>query len=127
VGAANFFRRAYDDRAMHVALLDPAARDRLFDRHDNHVPDRRGLTFRAAQHFDALYPARAGIIGDVEICLHLDHAAPSAGSASSVPTSGGSSSVTSAATGSGVPRAERRPGAASGGPPITTQHFRLEI
>ena len=29
----------------------------------------------AAQHLDALHPARAGIVGDVEIGLHLDHGA----------------------------------------------------
>src|SRR5260370_10452408 len=111
VGAAYFFRRAYDDRAMHIALLDPATRDRLLDRDDDHIADSRGLALRAAQHFDALYPACAGIIGDVEICLHLDHAAPSAGSAALIPVCGGSSSVQSAPAppGPGLPSPDRPP------------------
>src|SRR5947209_503699 len=73
VGAPDFLGRPNDDSAMHIAFFDPAARDRLLDRDDDHVADRRGLAFRAAQHLDALDPARAGIVGHVEICLHLDH------------------------------------------------------
>src|SRR6185503_8445289 len=72
---------ADNDRAVHVALLDAAARDRLLDRDDDHIADRRGLALRTAQHLDALHPPRAGIVGDVEVGLHLDHAAPPALSA----------------------------------------------
>src|SRR6516225_5504551 len=66
VDAADFLCRAHDDRAMHIAFLDPAARDRLFDRHDDDVADRRSLALRATQHLDALQSASAGVIGDVE-------------------------------------------------------------
>src|SRR5438874_5024040 len=76
----DFLGGADDDGAVHVALLDPAARDRLLDRDDDHVADPRGLALRAAEHLDALHPPRAGIVGDVEIGLHLDHAAPPASS-----------------------------------------------
>src|SRR5205814_9275496 len=65
----------------HVALFDAAPRDRLLDRDDNHVADPGGLALRAAEHLDALHPPRAGIVGDIEIGLHLDHAAPPAPSA----------------------------------------------
>src|SRR6266852_3586920 len=73
VGAANLLRRAHDHRLMDVALLDAAARDRLLDRDDDDVADRRRLALGAAQHLDALDAARAGIVGDIEIGLHLDH------------------------------------------------------
>src|SRR5215831_10542237 len=129
VGAADFLRSPNNDCAVDVALLDPAARDRLLDRYDDHVADCRGLAFRAAQHLYALYPTRAGIVGNVEICLHLDHAAPSAGWSASIPASAVSTSVGSAAVTAGraALRSDRRPGAASAGPLITTQHLRLEI
>src|SRR5712671_1576525 len=73
VRPANLLRRAHDHRLMDVALLDAAARDRLLDRDDDDVADRRRPAMRAAQHLDALDAARAGIVGDVEIGLHLDH------------------------------------------------------
>ena len=34
------------------------------------------LALGAAQHLDALHPARAGIVGDLEVGLHLDHRCP---------------------------------------------------
>src|SRR5260221_3790112 len=73
VRPANLLRRAHDHRLMDVALLDAAARDRLLDRDDDDVADRRRPAMRAAQHLDALDAARAGIVGNVEIGLHLDH------------------------------------------------------
>src|ERR1700719_1385918 len=76
VGAADLLRRAHDHRLVHIALLDAAARDRLLDRDDDDVAHRRRLALRAAQHLDALDATRAGIVGDIEIGLHLDHGAP---------------------------------------------------
>src|SRR5438552_6188967 len=81
IDAADPLGGADDDGAMHIALLYPAARDRLLDRDDDHVANPGGLALRAAEHLDALHPPRAGIVGDVEIGLHLDHAAPPAPSA----------------------------------------------
>src|SRR5262249_14501150 len=66
-------RRAHDHRLVNVALLHFAARDRLLDRDDDDVAHGRGAALRTAQHFDALYPACAGIIGDIQVRLHLDH------------------------------------------------------
>src|SRR5215469_4216461 len=127
IGAAYLLRRPHDDSAVDIALFDPAARDRFLHRNNDHVADRRGLALRAAQHLDALHPARAGIVRHVEVCLHLDHAAPSTGSAVRSSFVGVASARSSAAAAAaGFRAAARRPGAASGGPPITTQHFRLE-
>src|SRR5579883_3113933 len=73
VGAADLLGGAHDHRLMHIALLDAPARDRLLDRDDDDVAHRRGLAVRAAQHLDALDTARAGIVRNIEIGLHLDH------------------------------------------------------
>src|SRR5215472_4581703 len=73
VGTTDRLRRAHDHRLVHIALLDAAARDRLLDRDDDDVADGRGAALRAAQHLDALDAARAGIVGNIEIGLHLDH------------------------------------------------------
>src|SRR5262249_31138862 len=139
-GAADLLGGAHDDRAMHVALLDAAARDRLLDRDDDHVADCRGLALRAAQHLDALHPPRAGIVGDVEGGLHLDHAAPPASSAAA----GSAVSAASAAAAAAALRRRRgvassagavstaalrrrpRPGSALAGPSITIQDLRFD-
>src|SRR5215472_15243845 len=128
VGAAYLLGRANDDGAVHIAFFDPTARDCLFDRYDDHVAHGRCLAFRTAQHFDALNSARPGVVGDVEIGLHLDHVAPPSGSVVSPARPGCSMSVRSASadTASAASVARRRPGA-SLGPLITTQHLRLEI
>src|SRR6516225_434080 len=75
IGAADLLRRAHDDRTMHVALLNAATRDRLLNRNDNDVTNRCGLALGSAQYFDALDSARARVVSDVEVCLHLNHGA----------------------------------------------------
>ena len=72
-GAADVLGGAHHHRLHHVALLDAAARDRLLDRHDDDVADRSIFPLRAAQHLDAHDTTRAGIVRDVEVCLHLNH------------------------------------------------------
>src|SRR5579863_5917680 len=116
IEATNFLCRTDDDSPMDVALLDAAARDRLLDRDDDHIANARGLAFGAAEHLDALDPARARIVGDVEIGLHLDHAAPPA-------------PVVSASTSAAAARSRRRarPGATPVADPSTTQLLRFEI
>src|SRR5205823_5267856 len=134
VDAADLLGRADDDGAMHIAFLDPAARDRLLDRDDDHVADPGGLALRAAEHLDALHPPRAGIVGNIEIGLHLDHAAPPASSVATGASAPAAAAVlrrrraagAAAATGSAAAgRRLPRPGAASAGPSITTQHLRF--
>src|SRR5919106_6072814 len=73
VRPVNLLGGAHDHRAMHVALLDPAARDRLLDRDHDHVTDRRTAPARATEHADALHPARPGVVGDFQTRFDLDH------------------------------------------------------
>src|SRR5690606_24259559 len=83
VAALKVLGDAHDDGALHFALLHAALRGSFLDRHDDHVADRGVAALRATQHFDALDTTGAGVIGDVEVCLHLDHAAsPLAGTIS---------------------------------------------
>src|SRR5215469_12292697 len=73
VGPADLLGRAHHDRLDHVALLHAAARNRLLDRDDDDIADRSVFALRAAEHLDALHPAGAGIVGDFQVGLHLDH------------------------------------------------------
>src|SRR5215470_10647479 len=73
VGAADLLGGAHDHRLVDVALLHPATRDRVLDRDDDDVADGRVLALRPAQHLDALHPAGAGIVGDFQVGLHLNH------------------------------------------------------
>src|SRR5262249_32641167 len=70
---ANVLGGAHHHCLHHVALLDAAAGDRLLDRDDDDVADGSIFPLRAAEHLDAHDASRAGIVGDVEIGLHLDH------------------------------------------------------
>src|ERR1700676_1268372 len=105
----DLLRSAHDDGAMHIALLDAAARDRLLDRDDDDVADPGGPPLRAAQDLDALDPTCPRIVGDVEIGLHLDHLAS--------PTASPAGEAAAAA---------RRPGALSPGPDKTIQRLRFD-
>src|SRR5579872_672566 len=73
VGAADLLGGTHDHRLMHLALLDAPARDRFLDRDHDHIAHRRRLALGAAQHLDALDAPRPGIVGDIEVGLHLDH------------------------------------------------------
>src|SRR6185369_4582527 len=73
VGAPDLLGGPDDHRLVHVALLHLAARNRLLDRDDDHVAHARGTALGTAQHLDALHAARAGIVGNVQVRLHLDH------------------------------------------------------
>src|SRR5690606_35139306 len=64
---------AHDDGANDVALLHAAARNRFLHRGDDGVADRGVAALGAAQHLDAHDPARARVIGDLQVSLHLDH------------------------------------------------------
>src|SRR6476660_7247568 len=75
VGAAHALRGAHHHRLHHLARLDAAAQARLLDGDDDGVADRGVPALRPAQHLDALQAARAGVVGHVEIGLHLDHRA----------------------------------------------------
>src|SRR6516225_12457471 len=123
IGAADFLCCAHDDRAMHVALLDAAARDCLLDRNNDDVANRCGPALGSAQYLDALDTACAGVVGDVEIRLHLNHAASPLFSVRCAARS----TVLSTAGATPAAATTRRPLATSSGPPSTTQCFRFEI
>src|SRR3954467_7334461 len=68
---------AHDDRLDHLALLDRPLRVGLLDRRGDDVPDARVAAARAAHHADAEDLAGAGVVGDLEPGLVLDHLARS--------------------------------------------------
>src|SRR6185503_2310489 len=65
--------RAHHHGVVDLALLHPAARRGLLHAHLDEVADGRIAPLRAAHHLDALDRARAGIVGDVQYGLHLNH------------------------------------------------------
>src|SRR5215203_6474852 len=72
--APELLLRAHDDGLDDLALLDGALRVRLLDRRGDDVPDARVAAARAAHDADAEDLARAGVVGDLEPGLVLDHA-----------------------------------------------------
>src|SRR6185295_2664329 len=64
---------AHDHTLDHGALLDLGAGQRLLHRGDDDVAQAGVTAVRAAQHLDALDALRAGVVGDVQERLHLDH------------------------------------------------------
>src|SRR4051794_25939498 len=75
--APELLLRAHDDRLDHLALLDRPLRVGLLDRRRDDVADARVATARAAHHADAEDLARAGVVGDLQPRLVLDHRARS--------------------------------------------------
>src|SRR5262245_48767885 len=72
----NVFPHANHHGLHYFTFFYAAARDRLLDRNDDDVTNGGILALRATQHLDAHDSACAGIIGYVEIGLHLDHGTP---------------------------------------------------
>src|SRR4051794_11075005 len=75
--APELLLRAHDDRLDDIALLDRPVRVGLLDRRDDDVPHARVTTARAAHHADRQDLARAGVVGDAQPGLVLDHRARS--------------------------------------------------
>ena len=73
VAAAQALGRAHDDGAVDLALLDATARRAFLDRHLDDVADVRVAALGAAQHLDTHHRTCAGVVGDVEHRLHLNH------------------------------------------------------
>src|SRR5574337_1843471 len=73
VGTAHALGGAHHDRAVDLALLDPPARRGFLDRHLDDVADAGVAPLRPAEHLDAHDGLRAGVVGDIESRLHLDH------------------------------------------------------
>src|SRR5581483_9747862 len=67
-----------DDDALHdVAALDGSAGDGVLDGGDEDVADAGVAALGAAEHLDAQHLTRAGVVGDLEPALLLDHRARS--------------------------------------------------
>src|SRR6185503_14187836 len=73
VGAAHALGGAHHDRVVDLALLHTAARRGLLHADLDEVADGRIAPLRAAHDLDALDGARAGVVGDVQYGLHLNH------------------------------------------------------
>src|SRR5690606_8236653 len=71
--ATDFLGGTHDDGLAHVALLHATARDGFLDRHHDDVADAGVAAVGTTQNLDALHPARAGVVSDIQIGLHLDH------------------------------------------------------
>src|ERR1019366_2174723 len=76
VFAADRLLDTNDDALDHIAGLHIATGDRLFDAGNNNVAEAGGAPLRAAQHFDAHAFFGAGVVGHVEIRIHLNHGTP---------------------------------------------------
>src|SRR5215217_3264287 len=77
VVAPEFLLRAHDDRLDDLALLDRALRVGLLDGRGDDVADARVAAAGAALDADAEDLARAGVVGDLQAGLVLDHFARS--------------------------------------------------
>src|SRR4051812_31424143 len=75
--AAVLLLRAHDDGGHDVALLDRPLRVGLLDRRLDDVADARVASPRTAHHADAEDLAGAGVVGDLQPGLVLDHRARS--------------------------------------------------
>src|SRR3954465_1244852 len=82
VVAPELLLRAHDDRLDHLALLDRPLRVGLLDGGGDHVPHAGVAAAGAALHADAEDLAGAGVVGDLEAGLVLDHLARSTTSTS---------------------------------------------
>src|SRR6185436_14380687 len=72
------FRGAHHHSVIDFALFHSTAWRRVLDADLDHVANRGVTALRAAEHLDAHDGARAGIVGDIENRLHLNHwASPS--------------------------------------------------
>src|SRR3954454_9846605 len=82
VVAPELLLRAHDDRLDDLALLDRPLRVGLLDGGGDDVPHARVAAAGAALHADAEDLAGAGVVGDLQACLVLDHLARSSTSTS---------------------------------------------
>src|SRR5882672_1382209 len=73
VGAAHALGGAHHHGVVDLALLHAAARRRVLHAHLDEVADRRVAALRSAHHLDAHDGPRAGVVGDIQYGLHLNH------------------------------------------------------
>ena len=73
VVAAHAVARAHHDGVVDLALLHASARGGILDADLDHVADMGIAALGASQHLDTHDSACAGVVGDVQHRLHLDH------------------------------------------------------
>src|SRR5690606_7474042 len=73
IRATHALAGAHHDGVVDLALLDLAARDRVLDRYLDDVANRGVAALGAAEHLDAHHFLGTGVVGHVEVALHLDH------------------------------------------------------
>src|SRR5579864_7377725 len=64
---------AHDDGVVDLTLLNPAARRGILDADLDYVTDVRIPALAPAEHLNAHYLPGAGVVGDLQHGLHLDH------------------------------------------------------
>src|SRR5690625_66214 len=62
-----------DHRLVYIAFFHFTAGGCIFDRYNNDIADTCGRTLGSAEHFNALYCACSGVVGDCQSRLHLNH------------------------------------------------------
>src|ERR1019366_3332021 len=73
VGAAHALGGAHHHGTVDLALLYAAARSTVLDADFDYVADPGVTPLRATQYLYAHYGARAGVVGDIQYTLHLNH------------------------------------------------------
>src|SRR6476659_7551314 len=86
VGTALLLDGAHDDGLDHVALLDTRTRDRVLDGGDDDVADARVPAGGPTEHPDAQDLLGAGVVGDAETGLLLNHCSPPSHDTRGVPS-----------------------------------------
>ena len=76
VRAAHTFGGAYHHRVIDFTLFNAATRRGILNADLDHIADAGVTPLGTTQHLDAHNAARAGIIGDVQVGLHLNHVTP---------------------------------------------------
>src|SRR5205823_12500267 len=71
--AAHAVPGTYHHGVVDLALLHPPARRRILDAHLDDIADVGITALAAAEHLDTHHPPSAGVIGDIQHRLHLDH------------------------------------------------------
>src|SRR5262249_20797669 len=74
--AAGGLASAHDHALDDIARLDVAAGDGLFDACDDDITQTRIPAPGSAEHLDAHALLGAGVVGHVDIGIHLNHNAP---------------------------------------------------
>ncbi|EAQ46846.1 hypothetical protein MED193_16674 [Roseobacter sp. MED193] len=73
IGTTDFFGGANDDGLTDITFLNATAGDGFLNRDNNDVAYGCVFTLGTTQNLDALNSASAGVVSNIQVCLHLDH------------------------------------------------------